>query len=481
MPSNPRLIPSIEQLRQRAAVRRLEARYGRGATVQALRAEAAALRERLAASAAEVPDAAGAAERIETGLEARLRTALSPSLRPVINASGVIVHTNLGRAPLGPAAVARLAAVAGGYTNLEYDLSGGRRGSRTVHAARLLAGLTGAESAVVVNNNAAAVLLALAALAAGREVVISRGELVEIGGGFRVPDVLRQSGAILREVGTTNRTRAADYAAAIGDRTALLLRVHPSNFRIEGFTERPALAELVDLGRRFDLPVVDDLGSGHLHALADIDEPTVRESIAAGVAVCTFSGDKLLGGPQAGVIAGRRAELDRIRSHPLMRALRVDKLTYAALEATLIEHATGRAAEAVPVVRMIEMPVAAVEARAAALRSRLADAGGLTVSIASTEATIGGGSTPGVTLPSRALAVEVAGRSPDALAAALRAGAPPVIGRIAGERLLLDLRSVDPREDDDLAEALRDLPDRTPAGPEDGDGITLPSRGRPGA
>ena len=481
MPSNPRLIPSIEQLRQRAAVRRLETRYGRSATVQALRAEAAALRERLAASAAEVRDAAGAARRIESGLEARLRAALSPSLQPVINASGVIVHTNLGRAPLGPAAVARLAAVAGGYTNLEYDLSAGRRGSRTVHAARLLAGLTGAESAVVVNNNAAAVLLALAALAAGREVVISRGELVEIGGGFRVPDVLRQSGAILREVGTTNRTRAADYAAAIGDRTALLLRVHPSNFRIEGFTERPALAELVGLARRFDLPVVDDLGSGHLHELAGIDEPTVRESIAAGVAVCTFSGDKLLGGPQAGVIAGRRAELDRIRSHPLMRALRVDKLTYAALEATLIEHATGRAAETVPVVRMIDTPVAAIEARAAALRSRLADVAGLTVSITSTEATIGGGSTPGVTLPSRALAVEVAGRSPDDLAAALRAGAPPVIGRIAGERLLLDLRSVDPREDDDLAEALGDLPDRTPAGPEDGDGITLPSRGRPGA
>ncbi len=454
MPSNPRLIPSIEQLRQRTAVRRLEARYGRGATVRALRAEAAALRERLAASAVEVRDAAGAAERIETGLEGRLRTALSPSLRPVINASGVIVHTNLGRAPLGPAAVAHLAAVAGGYTNLEYDLSGGRRGSRTVHAARLLAGLTGAESAVVVNNNAAAVLLVLAALAAGREVVISRGELVEIGGGFRVPDVLRQSGAILREVGTTNRTRAADYAAAVGDRTALLLRVHPSNFRIEGFTERPALAELVGLGRRFDLPVVDDLGSGHLHALAGIEEPTVRESIAAGVAVCTFSGDKLLGGPQAGVIAGRRAELDRIRSHPLMRALRVDKLTYAALEATLIEHATGRAAEAVPVVRMIETPVAAVEARAAALRSRLADVGGLTLSIAATEATIGGGSTPGVTLPSRALAVEVAGRSPDELAAGLRAGAPPVIGRIADQRLLLDLRSVDPREDDDLAEVI---------------------------
>ena len=467
MPSNPRLIPSIEQLRQRAAVRRLEARYGRDATVRALRAEAAALRERLAASAVELRDAAEAAQRIEAGLEARLDAALAPSLQPVINASGVIVHTNLGRAPLGPAAVARLAAVAGGYTNLEYDLSGGRRGSRAVHAARLLAGLTGAESAVVVNNNAAAVLLALTALAAGREVVISRGELVEIGGGFRVPDVLRQSGAILREVGTTNRTRAADYAAAIGDRTALLLRVHPSNFRIEGFTERPALAELVGLGRRFDLPVIDDLGSGHLHALAGIEEPTVRESIAAGVAVCTFSGDKLLGGPQAGVIAGRRAELDRIRSHPLMRALRVDKLTYAALEATLIEHATGRAAEAVPVVRMIETPVAAIEARAAALRSRLADVAGLGVAIAETEATIGGGSTPGLTLPSRALAVEVAGRSPDALAAALRAGAPPVIGRIADEHLLLDLRSVDPREDERLAEAVaRAARGSTAAGPE---------------
>ena len=228
MPSGPRLIPSIEQLRQRPAVRRLEARYGRDATVQAIRAEAAALRERLAASALELRDAAGAAERIEAGLEARLHADLAPSLQPVVNASGVIVHTNLGRAPLGPAAIARLGTLASGYTNLEYDLSSGRRGSRAVHASRLLARLTGAEAAVVVNNNAAAVLLALAALAAGREVVISRGELVEIGGGFRVPDVLRQSGAVLREVGTTNRTRAADYAAAIGDHTALLLRVHPS-------------------------------------------------------------------------------------------------------------------------------------------------------------------------------------------------------------------------------------------------------------
>ena len=455
MPSDPRLIPSIEQLRQRAAVQRLETRYGREATVQALREEAAALRRQLAADEAGVRDAADAAERIEARLAPRLDAALSPSLRPVINASGVIVHTNLGRAPLGRAAIDRVAAVARGYTNLEYDLAAGRRGSRAVHASTLLARLTGAEEAVVVNNNAAAVLLTLAALAAGREVVISRGELVEIGGGFRVPDVLLQSGALLREVGTTNRTRAADYAAAIGDRTAVLLRVHPSNFRIEGFTERPTLAEIASLGERSRIPVVEDLGSGCLNAIAGIDaEPTVRESIAAGVAVCTFSGDKLLGGPQAGVIAGRRAELDRIRSHPLMRALRVDKLAYAALEATLIDHATGRAGENIPVVRMIETSLDDLEARAEALGVRLADAQGLTVSIAATEATIGGGSTPGVTLRSRALAVEVSGWSATALAALLRTGIPPVIGRIIDDRLLLDLRTVHATEDDDLADAI---------------------------
>ena len=455
MPSHPRLIPSIERLRQRSSVQRIEVRYGRQTTVQALREEAAALRRRLADDTVTVRDAAEAAQRIEAGLASRLAATLSPSLRPVINATGVIVHTNLGRAPLGRTAIDRIAALAGGYTNLEYDLAAGHRGSRTVHAAGLVTRLTGAEAAVVVNNNAAAVLLTLAALAAGREVIISRGELVEIGGGFRVPDVLRQSGAILREVGTTNRTRADDYAAAVGERTALLLRVHPSNFRIEGFTERPSLADVAGLGERFRIPVVEDLGSGCLNAIAGIDaEPTVRESIAAGVAVCTFSGDKLLGGPQAGVIAGRRAEIDRIRTHPLMRAVRVDKLTYAALEATLHEHATGRAREAVPVVRMIEEPVAQLDARAEALRSRLAEMDGLTVAVTTTEATIGGGSTPGVTLPSRALVVEVADCSAAALAAVLRAGSPPLVGRIADDRLLLDLRTVDPRDDHDLVEAV---------------------------
>ncbi len=453
MPSHPRLIPSIEQLRQRPSVQRLEARYGRDATVQALRDEAAALRRQLAAEEVGVRDAADAAARIEAGLAPRLDVALSPSLRPVINATGVIVHTNLGRAPLSRSAIDRVAAVAAGYTNLEYDLAAGRRGSRTVHASALVARLTGAEDAVVVNNNAAAVLLTLAALAAGREVIISRGELVEIGGGFRVPDVLRQSGAILREVGTTNRTRADDYAAALTDRTALLLRVHPSNFRIEGFTERPSLAKLVGVGERAGVPVVEDIGSGCLQSIAGIEaEPTVGASIAAGVAVCTFSGDKLLGGPQAGVIAGRRATLEPIRSHPLMRAVRVDKLTYAALEATLHDHATGRGG--VPVVRMIEASVARIEARAETLRTRTAAIGAPTVSVVATEATIGGGSTPGITLPSRALALETVDRSAAALAAALRAGVPPVVGRIAGDRLLLDLRTVDPLEDENLAQAI---------------------------
>ena len=492
MPSHARVIPSIEQLRQREPVQRLEARYGREATLAAIRHETAALRERLtggsggasndgladgetgqatggtagwANDAPTDPDAAAAV--ILARLEPRLRAAVAPSLRSVINATGVIVHTNLGRAPLARRALDRIVGVASGYANLEYDLAAGERGSRTVHAAKLLTQLTGAEAAVVVNNNAAAVLLVLAALADGREVIISRGELVEIGGGFRIPDVMRQSGAILREVGTTNRTRAADYAAAIGDRTALMLRVHPSNFRIEGFTERPALAEVAALGARFDIPVVEDLGSGRLSVGAATgavsgragagaigDEPTVRASIDAGVSVCTFSGDKLLGGPQAGIIVGRRALLERVRRHPLMRALRVDKLTIAALEATLIEHAAGRADQTVPVARMIAATVEELVARAEALCARLDGAAGLRVAVEASEATIGGGSTPGITLESRALSVAVAGRSARDLASALRTHDPPVIGRIADDTLWLDLRTVPPEQDDTLAAAL---------------------------
>src|SRR3954463_6897087 len=291
-----RVIPSVEQLRQRGAMQALETRYGRTALIDALRGETAALRDRLASGHIAAITLDEAVEAIERGTEARLRAAMRPSLIRVINATGVIVHTNLGRAPLSEAAIARVGEVAAGYTNLEYDLAQGTRGKRDVHAEKLIARLTGADSAVVVNNNAAATLLLLAALANGREVLISRGELVEIGGGFRVPDVMAQSGAILREVGTTNRTRLADYAAALGDRTALILRVHPSNFRIEGFTERPALEDLVLLGRRFNVPVAEDLGSGWLGwpdrgglpgALAD--EPIVSESIAAGADLVSFS------------------------------------------------------------------------------------------------------------------------------------------------------------------------------------------------
>jgi L-seryl-tRNA(Ser) seleniumtransferase len=310
-------------------MRGLETRYGRNALIDALRGETAALRDELASGRLAAVTVGDAVERIEQGVEARLRAAMRPSLVRVINATGVIVHTNLGRAPLARAALERVREVAGGYTNLEYDLAAGTRGRRDTHAEKLVARLTGADAAVVVNNNAAATLLLLAAMAAGREVIISRGELVEIGGGFRVPDVMAQSGAILREVGTTNRTRAADYAAAIGDRTALILRVHPSNFKVVGFTERPALDELTALGGTSG-SLSPDLGSGWLGwpDRAALLRGAARRgrscpSIGAGADVVCFSfGDKLLGGPQAGIIAGRRDALDRIRAHPLMRALR---------------------------------------------------------------------------------------------------------------------------------------------------------------
>jgi L-seryl-tRNA(Ser) seleniumtransferase len=465
-----RSIPSIEQLRQRPALLALEATYGRAAIVDALRAEAAAVRAQTSA-ADEQRDVVSA---IEQRAIARLASAGAPSLRRVINATGVIVHTNLGRAPLARAAAMRVAELATGYTNLEYDLDRGARGRRDVHAQRLLCRLTGAEAAVVVNNNAAATLLVLAALAVGREVIISRGELVEIGGGFRVPDVLTQSGAVLREVGTTNRTRASDYAAAISERTALILRVHPSNFRIEGFTERPSLGEIVDVARRFDLPVVEDVGSGYFRdersgprdvsgrrdaeslAGALREEPVVSDSIAAGASVVMFSGDKLLGGPQAGVIAGRDSFVGRIRTHPLMRALRVDKLTYAALEATLEEHASGRAQTTVPVTAMMAMPLDAIERRAQAFVDALT-AAGIHARITGGESTIGGGSAPGTALPTRLVVLEQPRRSAEEIALHLRRHDVPIIARIQDDRVVLDLRTVDPLDDDALLAACTTL------------------------
>jgi L-seryl-tRNA(Ser) seleniumtransferase len=453
-----RVIPSIEQLRQRPSVERLAAAHGRGAVTAALREEAARLRARMASGASGPATAEEAATLIERGASERLR-ALASSLRRVINATGVIVHTNLGRAPLTDAAIERVGALAAGYTNLEYDLECGSRGARDVHAEALLCRLTGAEAAVVANNNAAATLLVLAALCRDREVLVSRGELVEIGGGFRVPDVMAQSGARLVEVGTTNRTRVADYALAIGERTGAILRVHPSNFRMDGFTERASLEELVALGHRFEVPVIEDLGSGRLTEIAAdgsplppplAAEPTVQATVAAGADVVCFSGDKLLGGPQAGLIVGRRDLIDRVRRHPLMRALRVDKLTYAALEATLAEHLAGRATETVPVLRMATLPLDSIATRAEALAARLRAAGFIAEVINGTS-TIGGGSAPGSELPTRLLAITLPGLSADALEARLRTADPPVIARIQDDRVTLDLRTVAPDEDEMLA------------------------------
>lgn len=453
--SDLRVIPSIEQLRQREPMRALETRYGRTALVEALRAETASLRDRLGSGDVAAVTVSEAIEAIERGAEARLRASMRPSLVRVINATGVIVHTNLGRAPLSTSAAERVAAIAAGYTNLEYDLARGGRGRREAHATHLVARLTGAEAAVIVNNNAAATMLVLAALAAGREVLISRGELVEIGGGFRVPDVMAQSGATLREVGTTNRTRIADYAAAISERTALILRVHPSNFRIEGFTERPALDDLVSLARRFKVPIAEDLGSGWLGwpdraalPAALRDEPIVSESIAAGTDVVCVSGDKLLGGPQAGIIAGGAGPIAAIGRHPLMRALRVDKLTYAALEATLEAHAVGRR-EDVPVMRMLGLTAAEIGARADALAAALR-LNGWRTRVVDGVSTIGGGSAPGAELPTRLVEIARDGASADEIASRLRASDPPVIARIEHDRVVLDLRTVPPEQDDAL-------------------------------
>jgi L-seryl-tRNA(Ser) seleniumtransferase len=371
-------------------------------------------------------------------LRVELDTARAPQLRRVLNATGVIVHTNLGRAPLAEAALEHVVTAARGYSNLEYDLDSGARGSRQTHVAELLRRLTGAEAALVVNNNAAAVLLALAALAEGREVIVSRGELIEIGDGFRIPDVLARSGARLREVGTTNRTRAADYEQAIGAETAVLLRVHQSNFRVVGFTELPSVQQLARVAHAHELVLVDDLGSG---ALVDLgDEPTARASLAAGADLVCFSGDKLLGGPQAGVVVGRADLVERLRRHPLQRALRADKLTLAALEGTL--RLALDTPEEVPVLRMLREPADSVCTRAERLAALV---GG---EVEETVARAGGGALPLAELRSFACAVE------EELAAKLRRSEPPVVGIVRDGRLLLDCRTLADDEVDEVARAI---------------------------
>jgi len=381
-------------------------------------------------------------------LAARLRDELGdarrPRLRGVLNATGVVVHTNLGRAPLAEEALARVVEAGRGYSNLEYDLAAGERGSRQDHCAEIFRRLTGAEAALVVNNNAGAVLLALAALAEGREVVVSRGELIEIGDGFRIPDVLARSGARLVEVGTTNRTRAADYEKAIGPDTAVLLRVHQSNFRVVGFEERPRLADVAEVARKHGLPLVDDLGSGHVFPsnslLLSQREPTVREALEGGADLVCFSGDKLLGGPQAGIVLGRAELVEKLRRHPLQRALRIDKLSLAALEGTLLLHL--EAPERIPVLRTLAQDAATVRARA----ERLAAATGGEVE--ETVGRVGGGALPLAEIPSFACALE------ESLAEPLRAGEPPVVGVVRDGRLLLDCLTLTDEEAGQAAAAV---------------------------
>jgi L-seryl-tRNA(Ser) seleniumtransferase len=452
-----RAIPSIDRLLDRPALVAAIARHGRHAVTEATRRAAEAWRASASAATDETTD--GIAAWIEARAAADLDAQIAPSLSAVINATGVVIHTNLGRAPLAADAIAHVGRVAAGYSNLEYDLDAGTRGRRQIHGERLLCRLTGAEAALVVNNNAAAALVTLAALAAGREVIVSRGELVEIGGGFRVPEILAQSGATLREVGTTNRTRSSDYAAAIGDRTALILRVHPSNFRIEGFTERPDLADLTAIAHRFHLPLVEDLGSGWIGldspppSLAH--EPAVVDSLRAGSDVVTFSGDKLLGGPQAGIIVGRRDLVSTIGRHPLVRAVRADKLAYAALEATLALWAKSPSRDSIPVFGMLTAPIAVVAARAARLVDHLVGGTALTCRLDRGASTPGGGSAPEAAIPTALVSVTTTHHSAAALHERLRHATPPVVARISDDRVVFDLRTVRDAEVETLAFAIR--------------------------
>lgn len=443
-----RRLPAIDRLLNHEEAQTLVEAYGRDALRDALRLILAQERERLQAQPATVPGV----QALLTRAGDLLAEQYAPSLRRVINATGVIIHTNLGRALLSAAAQQALLGVAGHYNTLEYDLTTGKRGSRYVHAEALLCQVTGAEAALIVNNNAAALVLVLAALARDREVILSRGQSVEIGGGFRIPEIMVQGGARLVEVGTTNRTRIEDYARAISEQTALILRVHSSNFKLVGFVEEAPLDELAALAEQRGVVLVDDLGSGALldtAAYGLAHEPTVGESLAAGAHLVCFSGDKVLGGPQAGILVGRRDLIERLKAHPLARALRADKLTYAALHATLLHYQRNEAQEQVPVWRMIAMPLAAIEARAAAWAQRL---GGQVIP---GESAVGGGSLPGTTLPTALLALDPP--APDGFLEALRRAEPPVIARIAQDRVLFDPRTVLPEEDEALLAILEGL------------------------
>jgi len=460
-----RQIPSVDELLMQPRLAALAKRVDRNLVVEVARAVLADIRARITGEMASVVLAEfGALPADQAALEERITSLveriLSRSLQPVINATGVILHTNLGRAPLTEAAVEEFRRAATQYSNLEYDLEAGARGKRDVHTAELLTRLTGAEAAIVVNNCAAAVLLTLAALARGGEVLVSRGELIEIGDGFRIPEIMEQSGAALREVGTTNRTRLADYENSINEKTRGLLRVHPSNFKVTGFTDKPSLEELVALSQRSGLPLVEDLGSGCLVDLSEhgISEPTARQSIEAGVSLVMFSGDKLLGGPQAGIIAGKKELVTRVRRHPLFRALRVDKLTIAAMEVTL--GAYLRAAwDEIPAMRMIRATPQELKLRSENLIRELRPELPLDeveIEVADGGSLVGGGSTPTQSLPSKVIRIASARYSATKLEQRLRRAptSVSVIARVEDDRLVLDLRTVFPEQEPLLIKTL---------------------------
>ncbi len=448
-----RLVPSVDQVMQRSEVQALVERHGRPVVLRHVRAALDELRRR----AGDDEGLGEATAALPADIAARVEAGARPSLVKVVNATGVVVHTNLGRAPLSEEAARRVSEIASCYSNLEYDLEGGGRGNREIHAESRLRELLGVESTLVVNNCAAAVLLAVNTLAEDRDVLVSRGELVEIGGSFRIPDVLRKGGARLVEVGTTNRTRIGDFRAALSPDTGLILKVHPSNFRIVGFTEAPSIEELAELAKEAGVPLMEDQGSGLLEALpgALAPEATVPGALGGGANVVAFSGDKLLGGPQAGLVGGHRGIVQAMRRNPLYRALRVDKMTLAALDATLAAHEAGRAATDVPVLRMIRAPLGEIRSRAEAFLSRLGEkAPDLELTLAEAESAVGGGSAPTVGVPTVAIAITHPAIRPDRMAALLRSGNPPVVARVAEDRLLVDLRTVPPEDETTLLEAL---------------------------
>ena len=457
-------LPAVDELLHEAARRGLLPRFPRELVGEQIRSRLAAVKDEIIQRQAET-ETAFRPEAFWLALESGLEEKLAWRLKPVVNATGVVIHTNLGRSRLSPAAIAQVNAVAAGYSNLEYDLQKGSRSIRYANVEELLCRLSGAEAAMVVNNNAGAVLLALSALAAGREVVVSRGELVEIGGAFRIPEIVVQGGARLREVGSTNRTHLADYEAAINEETALLLKVHTSNYRISGFTGVPATRELVALGARCGLPVIEDLGSGNLIDLKAFGlpgEPTVAEVIGSGVALATFSGDKLLGGPQAGIIVGRRELVEKLKKHPLNRALRIDKMTLAALEATLKEFLDPRqAADRIPTLRMLTLGPDELKKRARNLRRRLVRACGgdprLVLEVAPEVSRAGGGALPMAELPTWVLQLRIENRSPARLERYLRSRRRPVIVRIVDDWLVFDPRTLETGDEAEIVAACREL------------------------